>query len=135
VSSRDAARQIQDLTAAATVLGGDRAADLTAAADPTAVLEQLHGSDWADQLTTPAQRGRGPRRTGPSPITSGAGDDGPHEAAVEAVGAWQNGAEAPRLAGMAQTTRAGRSSPPDQLRRGQRHSVEAARQRGPGLER
>ncbi len=59
--------------------------------------------------------------------------------AVGTVGAWRNGAEAPRLAGMAQTTRAGRSSlpgrPGSQLRRGQRHSVEAARQREPGLER
>jgi hypothetical protein len=127
VASRDAARQVEDLVAARVVVTGDHAADRTADTDRTAVLEQLHGPDWAGHV-----------------ITTGTDAAMAVNSATEAgekppVGAWQHGAEAPQLAGMAQTTRAGRSSlpghPGSQLRRGQRHTVEAARQREPGLER
>jgi hypothetical protein len=126
VEARDAARQVEDLTAARVVITGDRAADRVATADQAAVLEQLHGPGWAEQVAAGAEVGA---RAG---LQEPAAD-------VVAAGAWQRGAEAPRLAGMAQTNRAGQSSlpgrPGSQLRRGQRHSVEAARQREPGLER
>jgi hypothetical protein len=126
VASRDAARQVEDLAAARVVVTGDHAADRAVDADRTAVLEQLHGPDWAGHVITAG--------------TDGAAVTHPETVAESGPGgAWQHGAEAPRLAGMAQTTRAGRSSlpgqPGSQLRRGQRHTVEAARQREPGLER
>lgn len=137
VDARDAARQVEDPATARVVIAGDRAADRAKAADQAAVLEELHGPDWADQVIDGAREGA---RVGEQEFASRDQVEVPRtgEPAV-AAGAWQHGAEAARLAGMAQTTRAGQSSLPgrlrSQLRRGQRHSVEAARQREPGLER
>jgi hypothetical protein len=136
VEARDAARQVEDLTAARVVITGDRAADRVATADQAAVLEQLHGPGWAEQVAAGAEVGAraGLQEPAADPVDVVAAPE-----PVVAAGAWQRGAEAPRLAGMAQTNRAGQSSlpgrPGSQLRRGQRHSVEAARQREPGLER
>jgi hypothetical protein len=128
VASRDAAHQVEDLVAARVVVAGDHAADWAIDTDHTAALEQLHGPDWAGHVITTGADGAAVMH----PTTETAGESGP-------AGAWQHGAEAPRLAGMAQTTRAGRSSlpgqPGSQLRRGQRHTVEAARQREPDLDR
>ena len=137
VDARDAARRVEDLAAAQVVIGGDVAADRVATRDQAVVLEQLHGPDWVDRGDRAAREGAwaGLRESTPADRIVASPDPGP----AVVVGAWQHGAEAPRLAGLAQTTRAGRSSlpgqPGSQLRRGQRHTVQAARQREPGLER
>ncbi len=119
--SRDAARQVEDLAAARVVVGGDREADRAATADHTAVLEQLHGTGWADHVGVAAAEGA---RAGLQHAPSAASATPTAVSGQETdagVGAWQHGAEAPRLAGMAQTTRAGQSSLPgrsgSQLRR------------------
>ena len=135
MDARDAARRVEDLAAARVVIAGDHAADRVTTEDHVAVLEKLHGPDWVDRGDRAAREGARAGLQESTPLDQVVVS--PEHGVV--AGAWQHGAEAPRLAGLAQTTRAGRSSlpgqPGSQLRRGQRHTVEAARQREPGLER
>jgi hypothetical protein len=139
LDTREAARRVEDLAAARVVIGGDLAVDRAAAADQVAVLEHLHGADWAGHAEAAAREGTATGSQSSPMASSGDRDHSQAPSPAEGVGAWQHGADAPRLAGLAQTTRAGRSSlpgqPGSQLHRGQRHTVEAARQREPGLER
>lgn len=121
VASRDAARQVEDLAAALVVVSGDQAADRAVDGDRSAVLERLHGAGWADQVAGATRVGeRAGLQPSPTDPSEPSGSTRGHEAA-EVTGAWQNGAEAPKLAGMAQTAKAGRSSLPgrsgSQLRR------------------
>ena len=135
MDARDAARRVEDLVTAGVVIAGDHVADRAATEDHVAVLEKLHGPDWVNRGDRAAREGSWAGLRESTPVDQVVAS--PEPAVV--AGAWQHGAEAPRLAGLAQTTRAGRSSlpgqPGSQLRRGQRHTVEAARQREPGLER
>jgi hypothetical protein len=130
-----AARRVEDLAAAGVVIAGDRATDRAATEDHVAVLEPLHRPDWVDRGEWAAREGAWAGLRESTPVDQVVASPEP----MVVAGAWQHGADAPRLAGLAQTTRAGRSSlpgqPGSQLHRGQRHTVEAARQREPGLER
>jgi hypothetical protein len=138
MDARDAARRVEDLAAAQVVIGGDVAADRGATRDQAVVLEKLHGADWVGQAAEATRDGAIAGAKAVSNVPSGAAEQAQAPTPAEGVGAWQNGAEAPRLAGMAQTARAGHSSLPgrsgSQLRRNAGMPGRAPA-RGPALER
>jgi hypothetical protein len=121
MNARDAARRVEDLAAAQVVISGDLTVDRTAVADQAVVLEKLHGADWAGQAVEATRDGAIAGAKAVPSVPSGAAEQAQAPTPAEGVGAWQKGAEAPRLAGMAQTARAGHSSLPgrsgSQLRR------------------